>query len=113
VRNRAFALHRCVPAAALATLLLGLSAALPLMDASRRDEKSPVLESAHDEATCAHGHDHGICAQVGANAGIATEPGRHGLIDPQWREAALAAGQDAPTLRDHTRPLGPRAPPLA
>jgi hypothetical protein len=111
VRKRSPDLRRRVVASVLSTLLLWSAVAVPLMDAIERDGHA-VLESAHDAATCSHGHDHGICAQVAANAGVNTSPGRHGLGEPTELRVAAPARYDPAPLSDHSLPLGSRAPPL-
>lgn len=57
----------------MATLTLALSVAVPLLE--RADlSLDPVAESAHEPGTCAKGHDHTICTQVGANVALTSGP---------------------------------------
>jgi hypothetical protein len=57
----------------LATLMLALSVAVPLLE--RADlSLDPVAESAHEPGTCARAHDHTICTQVSANVALTTGP---------------------------------------
>jgi hypothetical protein len=54
----------------LATLLLTLSVAVPVMDRGGPVGGSAV-ESEHQPGRCGHAHDHRVCAQVGANLSVA------------------------------------------
>jgi hypothetical protein len=51
--------------------MLTLSVAVPMIERGSMTAESAV-ESQHDPARCGHGHDHRICAQVGANLSVAT-----------------------------------------
>lgn len=101
---------------ALAPLLAALSVAsaavVPLLDAVE-PERGAVLESAHDRASCARRHDHGLCTQVAANAGISAAPPRHGLLQGSARRPPTRPLDSRPPRLDRFLPLGPRAPPLA
>jgi hypothetical protein len=64
---------RRVVGAPLATLLLALSVAVPVLE--RIDlSLEPVAESAHDPGACTPSHDHTVCTQVGANVALASGP---------------------------------------
>jgi len=63
---------------ALATLLILLSVAVPLLE--RADfSTGTTIESEHDPTRCPRPHDHTICTQVAANhSAPATRPEGHG-----------------------------------
>lgn len=97
--------------AGVATLLLALSVAVPVMERGELVAETAV-ESAHDPARCGHAHDHRICTQVGANFSIAAVMHQHRAAHVVVRSASPTAPRSA--LLD-TFLEGPpsRAPPLA
>jgi len=54
---------------ALATLMLALSVAVPVLERGELFSDA-AIESAHDPSRCGHSHDHRICTQVGANLSL-------------------------------------------
>ena len=99
-----------VLAPVLATLLMVLSVAVPVLDAG---EKGPgaVVESEHNPSTCVRGHDHTICTQLGASHGYTSEAPRHGggFTRPAIpRPLAIDDAAPSPAFRDHHS----RAPPV-
>jgi hypothetical protein len=111
VTTRLFDRIRRGLAPVLAVLCLATSVVVPVIDSTEPD-RGPVFESAHDRAACAHGHDHGICRQVAANAGVTTEPGRHGFHESGYPAVPPALAHAHGPHAEHFPPLGPRAPPL-
>jgi hypothetical protein len=72
--SRAFRRYRIAVSTPLATLMLALGVAVPVME--RADfARAPVVESEHEPGTCPTPHDHTVCTQVGANHAA---PGRDG-----------------------------------
>ena len=57
-------------ALSIATLLVAVSVAVPVLDAGRA-VSSLVLESEHHASSCLTGHDHTVCTQVGSNLPLA------------------------------------------
>jgi hypothetical protein len=105
-------MSRGILAPVLAVLCFATTIVSPLMDAGERDA-GPVFESHHDPAVCPHGHDHSLCTQVNANAGVTTARVRHGLTaSPLWYVRLLPSVRMA-SPAPHILPLGSRAPPLA
>jgi hypothetical protein len=48
--------------------------AVPLIEAGAFSARV-TIESEHDPANCAYGHDHRVCTQIGANLWHGSEPG--------------------------------------
>lgn len=91
-------------------LMLTLSFAVPLME--RADQSNaPVLESAHDPASCPPGHDHTVCTLVGSNLSVLTNrpttPTSH--ADPA---DAAPGGEDVTRASGAGESQRSRAPPL-
>jgi hypothetical protein len=102
---------RRIVSTVLATLMLTLSVAVPLME--RADVTGTLaVESRHDPSTCPHGHDHRLCTQIGANFSFATSVYHHRVAPVLLRTSTPVA----PATRAF-EPFqeGPpsRAPPLA
>lgn len=95
----------------LATVMLTLSVAVPVLDTDRASF-APVLESEHAPGQCVVGHDHTLCAQVAASRPLPASERRLPL-------PALRVADPVDTLREalHQRLTttghSPRAPPLA
>ena len=97
--------------APLATLMLLLSVAVPLVERADFIAET-VVESEHDPANCPTPHDHTVCTQVGANHAA-------GACHPA--EAPIASVHRVPKprvlsrggFRDHALDAPARAPPLA
>lgn len=109
VTNRPLTVQR-VLAPVLATLLMVLSVAVPVLDAGEKG-RGPVVESEHNPSTCVRGHDHTICTQLGASRGLASEGPRHGGgFSRAAMHRPLASDDVAPSaaFRDHHS----RAPPV-
>lgn len=91
-------------------LMLTLSFAVPLME--RADQSNdPVVESAHDPASCPPGHDHTVCTLVGSNLSALTD----GHTTPtSHADPAAAAGSAADLTRASSagESQRSRAPPL-
>ena len=102
------ALRRTV-APVLATVMLVLSVAVPMLD--RDPSATPVLES-HHVASCVMGHDHTICVQASASRAHPTHE-----VRPPLAEILLAErlGDVANGLHGLATSTGysPRAPPRA
>jgi hypothetical protein len=111
VTTRLFDRIRRGLAPVLAMLCLAASVVVPVIDSIEPD-RGPVFESGHDRGACAHGHDHSICTQVAANAGVTTEAGRHGFHETEGPAAPLAFAHAHVPHAEQFPPLGPRAPPL-
>lgn len=95
----------------ITALMLLLSVAIPVLERAEV-VNVPVAESEHDPATCPAGHDHTVCAQVGANLSAPTDTHGH-------RQAPTTVGletvTEALTVASAAFPEGhpSRAPPLA
>lgn len=95
----------------LASVMLVLSVAVPVLDTDRATV-APVLESDHARGECVVGHDHTLCAQVGASRALPATESRLPL-------PTLRITDSEGTPRDALHQLlagtghSPRAPPLA
>ena len=101
--------RRCV-ATILATVMLSLSIALPIMERGDVSGRSAV-ESSHDPSRCGHGHDHRICTQVGANFSLTTSGYESRLAHVAIRVARPSEPHSAP-FRTFLEGPPSRAPPL-
>lgn len=95
----------------LCALILGISAAGPLMERGGFSSH-PAAESEHDPATCPHQHDHRICTQVGANLSLTT-PTHDYRVAQVVVDAARGSDVRATTERPQLEGPPARAPPLA
>lgn len=92
----------------LATLLLTLSVAVPVLE--RVDlSLEPVAESAHDPGACAPSHDHTVCTQVGANVALASGPVHQPGSADVWTTLAPEGPESRPSSgwADAHRARGP------
>ena len=93
----------------LSTLMLVLSVAVPLVERADLDHQVR-WESGHDASSCAPGHDHTICTQVGANLSL---PSRAGVPSPVFHvvRGSLPADLTFTNRRAQTAGNRTRAPP--
>jgi hypothetical protein len=101
--------NRTVVAAPLASLLLTLSVAVPIVE--RADlTHAPVVESEHQPGSCPAPHDHTVCTQVGANHAAPREDAGVRCDGVIRRAARMAAVDRARDVR-LSRSVSARAPP--
>jgi hypothetical protein len=109
--NRTRDLARKLLSLGLATLLLTLSVAIPVLE---RGELSGTvgIESSHDPGRCGHVHDHRICTQLSANLSLVAP-----AYDYRVPHVTIRAARPEvrASTQHHTFFEGPpsRAPPLA
>jgi len=97
--------------AGLAVLMLSLSVAVPMLERDGFTADSAV-ESQHDPARCGHGHDHRICAQVGANLSV-TATVQHERLSHGTVRAPLPSAPSSATPKTFLAGPPSRAPPPA
>jgi len=92
----------------IAILTLGLSVAMPVLE--RGSFGALSVESHHDSSRCSPGHDHRLCAQVGANlAAVPVES--HRLPDDFVVRSAPPAGESLAPAGSALTGTRSRAPP--
>jgi hypothetical protein len=102
---------RSAVAASLATLLLTLSVAVPLVE--RADvSHAPVVESEHQPGSCPRPHDHRVCTQLRANQAAPKAKAVEGPMAVVRRVRASADVADVPGTRGAVTRTA-RAPPSA
>lgn len=102
---------RAVLSAGMSLIMLTLSVAVPVLEQDALFAQ-PIVENEHSPGECPSGHDHTICAQVGANIAI----GSDGADRPLERSAvtvAPVAGAWAHVAAAEDDTNRSRAPPLA
>jgi hypothetical protein len=95
----------------ITALMLTLSVAVPVLERAEVSNET-VAESQHDPATCPRGHDHTVCAQIGASVSAPAESAAPPIAHTFLRFGAVASAHEAVTS---AVPEGhpSRAPPLA
>lgn len=102
---------RTLVATPLATLLLTLSVAVPVMEVADLAQ-TPVVESEHEPGTCPPPHDHTVCTQVGANHAASGSSGVEHAIEGFAQMRMVPVVDGAPDARA-SRTRSARAPPAS
>lgn len=94
---------------ALSFALLGVSIALPVLDAWERSEVASI-EAAHDVGSCSSQHDHAACSQLASSHAVPGGPTPGACVGQQTHTAGIISRQAPHACVRHTSSL-PRAPP--